>query len=302
MRDRESTVRSRELGDALRTAMARSGLTAAEVARKLAWSQSRVSRLLSGKRGTGETSLAAVMAIIGITGPEFDRLLRVCREANSRGWLQHFGAGRPKQVRTLAAHEDSAVAITDFQQVHVPALLQTPLYARKMMTRLGSVPAAEIDERVETLRERQRLLSRAPQIRFTFYLHEFVLRLPVGGPATMSGQLHHLLRLSVRPSISLRVIPAAAGEHAAMSGAFTLMEFADVRPVVYVERETCGLFLEERPEIAAYAAILADLAAAALSEDASRELIGDIATELYPAGEDPAAGKAAVPSRLGDHH
>ena len=283
--------------------MERSGLTAADVARRLAWSQSRVSRLLSGKRGTSETSLAAVMAILGITGTEFDRLLKVCREANTRGWLQHFGACLPKQVRTLAAHEDSAVAITDFQPVHVPALLQTPAYARTMMAKRGTVPAGEIDERVETLIERQRLLSRPPQIRFTFYLHEFVLRLPVGGPAAMSGQLHHLLRLSVRPSVSLRVIPAAAGEHAAMSGAFTLLEFADVRPVVYVERETCGLFLEERPEIAAYGAILADLAAAALSEDASRQLIGDLATELYPvAVDDAAAGKAAVPSLLGDHH
>jgi len=38
-----------------------------------------------------------------------------------------------------------------------------------------------------------------------------VLRLPVGDSMVMSEQLHHLLRMSVRPYLSLRVVPAADG-------------------------------------------------------------------------------------------
>ncbi|MGB8202040.1 MAG: helix-turn-helix transcriptional regulator, partial [Pseudonocardiaceae bacterium] len=50
MHDREPTIRSRELGDGLRQAMKAAGLDQVGVAQKLRWSQSRVSRLLSGKR------------------------------------------------------------------------------------------------------------------------------------------------------------------------------------------------------------------------------------------------------------
>ncbi|MGH3906284.1 MAG: Scr1 family TA system antitoxin-like transcriptional regulator [Pseudonocardiaceae bacterium] len=53
--------------------------------------------------------------------------------------------------------------------------------------------------------------------RFTFFIHEFVLRLPVGGPAVLVEQLQHLLRKSTRPYLTLRVVPAARGGHAAIN-------------------------------------------------------------------------------------
>jgi hypothetical protein len=93
-----------------------------------------------------------------------------------------------------------------------------------------------------------------------------VLRLTVGGPPVMGEQLHHLLRLSVRPYISLRVIPASLGAHAGMAGSFTSMEFRQIKPVVYLESATHAVFLEEAEEIAAYRGILSALADTALNE------------------------------------
>lgn len=92
---------------------------------------------------------------------------------------------------------------------------------------------------------------------FTFYLHELALRLPVGGPAVMAEQLRQLHRMSKRPFLSLRVMPIVLGAHAAMTGAFRLMEFAEFRPVVYLESETSSVFLERAVEIQAYRNILA---------------------------------------------
>jgi hypothetical protein len=74
------------------------------------------------------------------------------------------------------------------------------------------VPVSEIDDRVAARLARQSLFSRDPPARFTFYLHEFALRLPVGGPAVMVEQLHHLLRMSRRSYLTLRVVPAALGD------------------------------------------------------------------------------------------
>jgi hypothetical protein len=84
----------------------------------------------------------------------------------------------------------------------------------------------------------------------------------------------------------LRVVPIAHGAHAAMTGAFRLMEFAEFRPVVYLESETSSVFLERAVEIQAYRNILASLADTALTEGQSRELIAALATELYADGED----------------
>jgi len=98
--------------------------------------------------------------------------------------------------------------------------------------------------------------------------------------------LHHLLRMSVRSYLTLRVVPASLGAHAAINGTFTLLEFAEFRPVVYLESETSSLFLEKLAETQAYRRILGALAGTALDEGQSRELIATLATELYADRED----------------
>ncbi|TQJ02093.1 hypothetical protein FB471_1810 [Amycolatopsis cihanbeyliensis] len=190
-------MRSRELGEGLRAAMERVGLNGKQAGRLLGWPQSRVSRLLSGKR---------------------------------------YGN--------------------------------------------------EIESRVRARLARQALLSRSSRCHFVFFIHEFALRLPVGGAEVMSEQLHHLLRLSVRPYVTVRVIPAAAGAHAGVAGAFMLIESAEFAPVVYLDSETSSLFLETREEVAAHRLVLKTLASTALDERESRELIAEWAIDLYGRRED----------------
>ena len=102
----------------------------------------------------------------------------------------------------------------------------------------------------------------------------------------MADQLALLERMSRRPYLALRVVPAALGAHAATAGPFMLMEFAEFKPVVYLDSETSSLFLEKPVEITAYQSILAALAETALGEEQSRELIATLATELYADRED----------------
>lgn len=133
---------------------------------------------------------------------------------------------------------------------------------------------------------RQRLLSRFPPVGFTFFVHESVLRLPLGGCLVMSDQLHHLLRISVRTNVSLRIVPTAIGGHPGLAGQFELMEFATFKPVAYLDSETSSLFLEEHAETTAYKRVLAGLADKALDEGQSRQFIATLATALYPLGDE----------------
>ncbi len=286
MPHREPTIRSRELGDGLRQAMEQAGLNGKQAARLLSWSPSFVSLLLSGKRGASEVDIAAFLGMCRVKGPERDRLLALCREQDNPGWLQQHGSRLPKQLMTLIDHENKAVAISDFQPMVVPGLLQTGEYAGALIRETGNAPAGEVDDRVAARLARQSLFSRERPAQFTFYMHEFALRLPVGGSAVMCEQLHHLLRMSRRSYLTLRVVPAALGGHAGIAGQFMLMEFAEFKPVVYLDSETACLFLEKPEEIAAYQRILGVLAETALGEGQSRELITALATELCPDRED----------------
>ena len=60
-----------------------------------------------------------------------------------------------------------------------------------------------------------------------------------------------------------------------------MLEFARIKPVVYLESETSSLFLERPIEIDSYRSILTALDATALREGQSREFIANLAVELY---------------------
>ncbi|MGH3818836.1 MAG: helix-turn-helix domain-containing protein [Pseudonocardiaceae bacterium] len=286
MEDHEPTVRSRELADGLRRAMKDAGLAGKDVARLLDLSPSWVSRLISGKRNVSAVQASAFLAVCQAPSEERERLLELCEQQHTAGWFQQHGSRLPLQLVTLIDHENKAVAISDFESTVVPGLLQTGDYTGALIREAGTIPADEVDDRVAARLARQSLLSRDCPPRFTFFIHEFVLRLPVGGPEVLADQLYHLGRLALRPYITLRVIPAAAGGHAAINGTFRLMEFAEFKPVVYLESETSCLFLEKPVEIEAYHHILATLAKTALSEGESRELIATLATEFSADRED----------------
>ncbi|MGH3792792.1 MAG: DUF5753 domain-containing protein, partial [Pseudonocardiaceae bacterium] len=85
--------------------------------------------------------------------------------------------------------------------------MQTGDYARAVINSHINTPADEVDERVAARLARRCLFNQERPPRFTFYLHETVLRLQIGGPAVLADQLHHLLRMSVRPDVTLRVVP-----------------------------------------------------------------------------------------------
>ncbi|MDQ2791171.1 MAG: DUF5753 domain-containing protein, partial [Actinomycetota bacterium] len=231
--------------------------------------------------GGTEVDVKAFHPVDEDTGDQRHRLIWICREQNTPGWLQQHGTRLPQQLRTLIDHENKAVTIDAFEPTLVPGLLQTTDYARALIREAGTMPVDETEDRVAARLGRQSLFGRERPARFTFFIHEFALRLPVGGPAVMFEQLEHLLRRATRPYLTLRVVPAALGGHAAAAGAFRLMEFTEFRPVTYLESETTSLFLEKPEEIAAYRRILGLLAGTALSEGESVELIATLATELY---------------------
>lgn len=279
MRDHEPTVRSRELGLALSRAAKAKGMSGTEIAQRLGWSDSKVSRLFTGKRGANPNDVSAVLAICGIVPPKRDELVELARHASERGWWQEYGESLPPELHTLSDYEDAAITITNFETVVVPGLLQAPNYMRVLMHRTPAIPNKEIDLRITARRHRQQVLDRRYPARFCFFLDEYALHRTGPGRTVMSEQVHHLLQISVRPHVEIRVIPDTVGFHPGQMP-FHVMEFAELHPVVLIESQTSALFLERPDTIAGYRRIAAHLDNVALDERSSREWLATLATEL----------------------
>lgn len=286
MTDSRTTIRSREIGDALRLAMERVGLNGKQTAKLLGWSESRVSRMLTGRLAATSDDLSAMLAVLLVTGQERDRLMRLNRDQGKLGWLQSHDSRIPEQLKTLVDNENKATQVTDFEPIVIPGLLQTGDYAQALLERSAVLPANEIQALVATRLGRKSVFSLDNRPSFTFFIHEFALRLPVGSRAIMSDQLHELLRSGVRKYISIRVVPASFGAHAGIAGSCRLMEFAELKPMVYVDEQTASHFLEQSKEVETYRKIFAALDDCALDERQSNDLIARLAVELYADGDD----------------
>jgi hypothetical protein len=126
---------------------------------------------------------------------------------------------------------------------------------------------------------RQHIFSRRNRPVCRFFIDEFALLRTGPGRDVMSEQLHHLLQMSVRPYIEIRVIPDNIGFHPGWKP-FRFMEFRGLKPVVYLEDETGVQFLQRRETIASYRRIVDGLTSVALNEGQSREWIASVANAL----------------------
>lgn len=265
--------------------MEKANLNGKLAAQLLGWSESKVSRLLMGYQIVREPDIAALLALCLVKGEEKERLMMLAREYDIPGWLQ-----KRKGFRTFFELEKRATEIAEFDLLRIPGLLQTADYARALHMSSPKLPPDEVEERVKVRLRRQDMFSRHDRPDCTFYVHELVFHLPTGGREVMSAQMHHLIQMSVRSYITIRIIPAALGACGITDGAGRLMAFSHQRPIAYIEEETASHFMEEPDEIAIYRKIFDMFARDALSEGESRELIGNLAVSLY--GEDRDAGLA----------
>lgn len=74
---------------------------------------------------------------------ELERLVNLAREADSRYWLRPLSPDLPDQLRSLVIQETSARAITCYEPLVVPGLLQTEEYMRELFrwpTQLPPMP------------------------------------------------------------------------------------------------------------------------------------------------------------------
>lgn len=116
---RETTACSRELGYELRHRRELVGLTALDLAERMGWTQSKISRLETGVRSASETDVVQYLAHLGYPVQEMQPLRALCRHA---GRDLGYWLATP---HSLTFHETRANHITSYHPDEIPRPLRT---------------------------------------------------------------------------------------------------------------------------------------------------------------------------------
>jgi transcriptional regulator with XRE-family HTH domain len=179
--------------------------------------------------------------------------------------------------------EQRASVIRWWEPLLIPGLLQTADYARALFDTWQSVvPSGDTDADVVARLDRQRIFDRPVAPSFWALIDETVLHRGVGGPKVMHEQLLHLAEMSERPRVTVEVLPADAGAHVGLLGAFAVASFADDTPgIVYLESPDAGETTKTPATVAKIDLTYDTLRTEALGGRASRDLIRKVAEERW---------------------
>lgn len=276
------SVRRRRLAAELRRLRERTGLTGDQVAERLGWSGSKVSRIELNRIGVKLADLSKLLDLYGVSAGYRDDLEALAQESSQAGRLESAAAGLPANYTEYLAAENEAQSIWMWNPFVTPGLLQTEAYARVVHMAYQSIfrlPPGDAERRIELRRVRQQLLNRDPPPHLSVIIDESVLGRKFGDKAVMREQLLQLVELSRMPNVEIRVFPLA-GEHTVTPGPFSYLQFMQIHAVplhdiVAVEHLTGSYYLEDEEETFQYRVTFEWLADNSLTHEQTRKLITD---------------------------
>ena len=242
----------RRLRTELRTARLDKELTQEQVATAMDWSLSKMNRIEKAKTGISTNDLKVLLPLYGITDEErIEELLALARAARQNPWWSRYSDVAPTTLLELIEYEYAASAVSQFETIFVPGILQTEEYASAVLQGFygEKSPAERVAALVELRTRRRDLLTSENAPKFYFVLDESVIRRLVGSPAIMSRQFMHLVSVAELSNVTIQIVPFTAGLHPGMKGPFEVVQFADSpdENIVFLEGPR-GDFISDDPE------------------------------------------------------
>jgi transcriptional regulator with XRE-family HTH domain len=248
------------LGTHLRRLREANGITREAAGDAIRASHAKISRLELGRVGFKERDIVDLLSLYGVTeAGEREEYLSLARRANSRGWWHQDSNLLPTWFETYLGLEQAASVIRTYQVQFVPGLLQSEEYARSVIL-VGhqDESADDIDRRVRLRMNRQKMLTEPGAPQLWAVIDEAALSRPFGTRRVMHDQIEHLLEMTSLPNVTVQILPFEFGIHAAAGGPFTILRFAeaDLPDVVYLEQLNSAIYLDKRPEVEDYLAVM----------------------------------------------
>jgi transcriptional regulator with XRE-family HTH domain len=247
----------RRLRTELRTARLDSNLTQDQVAKAMEWSLSKMNRIEKAKSGISTNDLKELLRLYGITDKErTEELAALARAGRHSPWWTRYRNLAPAELLELIDYESLASAVSQFETMFVPGILQTDDYASAVLKVFYDEKSAP--ERLATmleLRKRRRdLLTSANAPKFSFVLDESVIHRLVGSPSITSQQLRRLVNVAELPNVTIEIVPFTAGLHPGMRGSFEVIQFDDTpdENIVFLESPRSDFIGDDLKETESY--------------------------------------------------
>jgi transcriptional regulator with XRE-family HTH domain len=274
------TVRRRRLAAELRRLRERAHLTGDQVADRLGWSPSKISRYELARTGLNPAEVGKLLDLYGVDELQRDELLALAREARLKGWWEAYGDALPENNLAFIGLEAQASSVREWQVEVVPGLLQTQKYAREIVRgfqRVETIAPGRVERRLQARLERQQVLFREPPLELHVVLDESVLLRCMGDNSVMDAQLRRLVEVSRLPNVTLQILPLDL-PHSLSLDSFVLLTFGDERgatlhDVASAEHLTGELHVEGEADTYQYRLAFDFLAQQSLNPAESRELI-----------------------------
>jgi transcriptional regulator with XRE-family HTH domain len=279
------SVRERQLARELRVLREATGTPGRDVAARLGWSASKISRIENGRIGIAAEDLERLLELYRAPEAQAGRLRRLAPSARPKGWWDAYADTLSAGYANLIRLEAGSRSLRCYAALVPHALLQTQDYVREVILATWDPPSpAEVDRRIQVCLRRQDVL--APDrpggaLQLSAVVDEAVLHrrvLPAGGAedaAVLRGQLERLLDVAQRPNVTIQVLPFAAGLPPVTAGSFSVLEsLATGAPdVVYLENKTRNLFLDGEAEVHRYVRAFDLISSLALDPDDSLAML-----------------------------
>jgi len=275
-------VRRRLVGRALRRYRENLGYSLEDAARILECHPSKVSRIETGDRGVRAKELRELLGEYGIDGDQGGILALLADPRGAFGWHRDFEDVLHGAWRDYLILETAAARIWAYEAQRVPALLQTPDYARALA---GTDPSLDSDAArdrwVQAVLARQEAILGAYPPDVHLVIGQAALHQQVGGPEVMNRQLRHLAGLAADSgTVTVQVLPFESGAHAASGdGSLAILQFTGTTGLglVHLGGIAGGVCLEGRGDLVAHASVFAQLRAFADSPAQSALLLRGLA-------------------------
>ncbi|MCM2391823.1 helix-turn-helix domain-containing protein [Streptomyces albipurpureus] len=200
------------LGARLRELRTEGGLTGRELADRLEWGQSKVSKLETGKQTPTVADLSAWAEGTGkpgVIGELVGRLRGL--ETQYRSWRRQLAGGYRAVQEAHGAQAQKTRTRRSFDPALIPGLLQTADYARAVLTRYSAIHTAprDIEAAVQARMGRQDILMDQSRT-FHFLVWEGALRARPCSPPVLSVQLDRIVGRLGPGNVRVGIVPFEA--------------------------------------------------------------------------------------------
>lgn len=275
MAPRKPTIRAVWLGQELRKVRDEANLSVRELSGYIGINHAIISKMETGKMPASREAVSAYIQACGVEDPKRRAdLFTVCREAARKGWWDGYSEDVAGGLMDRIWLESKSTRIRTFEPVVIPGLLQTPDYARAVMS--ADQPDAQEDDRerwLEVRMTRQNIVTRHGPIAFETIIDEGVLHRAARAVTAARQQLDYLIEVSQREHVTVRVLPHDAGLHASHGGGFEILNLEDPYPEAGLLSTPTGEVCVEGSAIETLAQKYDRLSDVSLDPAASRELI-----------------------------